>query len=40
MGLDTARRIVEQRHRGSLTFDTDSGGTTFHIWLPVEDTTQ
>jgi signal transduction histidine kinase len=35
MGLDTARRIVEQRHRGSLTFDTGDGGTTFHVWLPV-----
>ena len=40
MGLDTARRIVEQRHRGSLTFDTGDGGTAFHVWLPVEDTTQ
>ncbi len=40
MGLDTARRIVEQRHRGSLTFDTGDGGTTFHVWLPVEDTTR
>ncbi len=40
MGLDTARRIVEQRHRGSLTFDTGEGGTTFHIWLPVEGTTR
>jgi signal transduction histidine kinase len=36
MGLDTARRIVEQRHRGSLTFDTGDGGTVFHVWLPVE----
>ena len=25
MGLDTARRIVEQRHCGSLTFDTGDG---------------
>ncbi len=40
MGLDTARRIVEQRHRGSLTFDTGDGGTVFHVWLPVEDTTR
>jgi signal transduction histidine kinase len=40
MGLDTARRIVEQRHRGSLTFDTSEGGTVFHVWLPVEDTTR
>ena len=40
MGLDTARRIIEQRHRGSITFDTGDGGTVFHVWLPVEDTTQ
>jgi signal transduction histidine kinase len=40
MGLDTARRIVEQRHNGSLTFDTSEGGTTFHVWLPVEGTTR
>ena len=38
MGLDTARRIVEQTHRGSLTFDTGEGGTTFHVWLPLEGT--
>jgi signal transduction histidine kinase len=37
MGLDTARRIVEQRHKGSITFDTGEGGTTFHVWLPVEN---
>ncbi|MDA0184154.1 HAMP domain-containing histidine kinase [Solirubrobacter phytolaccae] len=36
MGLDTARRIVEQKHGGSLTFDTSDAGTTFHIWLPLE----
>ena len=36
MGLDTARRIVEERHRGSLTFDTGAGGTVFHVWLPLE----
>jgi signal transduction histidine kinase len=40
MGLDTARRIVEQRHRGSLTFDTGESGTTFHVWLPLEGTTR
>ena len=33
LGLDTARRIVVQRHGGSLTFDTSEKGTTFHIWL-------
>ena len=36
MGLDTARRIVEQRHRGSITFDTGEGGTVFHVWLPLD----
>jgi signal transduction histidine kinase len=35
MGLDTARRIVEQRHKGSLSFDTSEEGTVFHVWLPV-----
>jgi signal transduction histidine kinase len=40
MGLDTARRIVEQRHRGSLTFDTGESGTVFHVWLPLEGTTR
>jgi signal transduction histidine kinase len=35
LGLDTARRIVAERHGGSLTFDTGSGGTTFHVWLPL-----
>jgi signal transduction histidine kinase len=36
MGLDTARRIVEQRHRGSISFDTGDTGTTFHVWLPLD----
>jgi len=36
MGLDTARRIVEQRHCGSISFDTGDGGTTFHVWLPLD----
>ena len=36
MGLDTARRIVEQRHRGSIAFDTGAGGTVFHVWLPLD----
>ena len=38
LGLDTARRIVEERHAGTLGFDTGDGGTTFHVWLPVEGT--
>ncbi|HEY1518104.1 MAG TPA: ATP-binding protein [Solirubrobacteraceae bacterium] len=39
LGLDTARRIVEERHNGSLTFDTTENGTTFHIWLPLQPPT-
>jgi signal transduction histidine kinase len=35
LGLDTARRIVEERHGGSLTFDTGDDGTTFHVRLPL-----
>jgi signal transduction histidine kinase len=35
LGLDTARRIVEERHGGSLSFDTGDDGTTFHVWLPL-----
>jgi signal transduction histidine kinase len=35
LGLDTARRIVEDRHGGSLTFDTGERGTTFHVWVPL-----
>jgi signal transduction histidine kinase len=38
LGLDTARRIVEERHSGTLGFDTGDSGTTFHVWLPIEDT--
>jgi signal transduction histidine kinase len=35
LGLDTVRRIVEDRHDGSLNFDTGPQGTTFHVWLPI-----
>jgi signal transduction histidine kinase len=35
LGLDTVRRIVEDRHDGSLNFDTGPDGTTFHVWLPI-----
>jgi signal transduction histidine kinase len=38
LGLDTARRIAEERHDGSLTFDTGERGTTFHVWLPLNPT--
>ena len=33
LGLDTARRIVVERHGGSMTLDTSERGTTFHVWL-------
>jgi signal transduction histidine kinase len=38
LGLDTARQIVEEHHAGTLGFDTGAGGTTFHVWLPIEGT--
>jgi signal transduction histidine kinase len=34
LGLATARRIVVDRHDGSLTVDSEPGRTTFHVWLP------
>jgi signal transduction histidine kinase len=35
LGLDTARRIVEEGHDGSIWFDTSDAGTTFHVRLPA-----
>jgi signal transduction histidine kinase len=35
LGLDTARRIVVDRHEGSLTFTSEPGGTTFTVQLPM-----
>ncbi|HET8755015.1 MAG TPA: HAMP domain-containing sensor histidine kinase, partial [Solirubrobacteraceae bacterium] len=35
LGLATARRIVVDRHDGSLTFDSEPGHTTFHVTLPI-----
>jgi signal transduction histidine kinase len=35
LGLDTVRRIVEDRHGGSVSFDTGERGTTFHVWIPL-----
>ena len=35
LGLDTARRIVERRHGGALSFTTGPGGTTFTVRLPL-----
>jgi signal transduction histidine kinase len=38
LGLATARRIVVDRHNGSLTFDSEPGRTTFHVSLPIGST--
>jgi signal transduction histidine kinase len=35
LGLDNARRIVERRHGGSLSFTTGPSGTTFCVRLPA-----
>jgi signal transduction histidine kinase len=39
LGLATARRIVADRHDGSLTFDSEPGRTTFHVSLPIRQET-
>jgi signal transduction histidine kinase len=36
MGLEVARRIVVDRHDGSITFDSEPGRTTFHVSLPFK----
>ena len=36
LGLDTARRIVVERHEGSITFDTGEHGTTFRVRVPIK----
>jgi signal transduction histidine kinase len=38
LGLDTARRIVEERHRGSLGVESQPGATAFSVRLPLEST--
>jgi signal transduction histidine kinase len=35
LGLDNAKRIVEKRHSGALSFTTGPGGTTFTVRLPL-----
>jgi signal transduction histidine kinase len=35
LGLDNVRRIVENRHRGSITFESEPGKTCFAICLPL-----
>jgi signal transduction histidine kinase len=36
LGLDAARRIVVERHHGSIDVDSRPGETVFHVWLPLE----
>jgi signal transduction histidine kinase len=36
MGLEVARRIVVDRHDGSITVDSEPGRTTFHVSLPFK----
>ena len=36
IGLDNVRRIVENRHRGSISLESQPGRTCFSIYLPVD----
>src|SRR3954447_4002955 len=39
MGLSISREIIEQKHGGTITFESEPGrGTTFHIRIPVRQT--
>jgi signal transduction histidine kinase len=35
LGLETARRIVENRHHGTISFESNPGRTCFTICLPL-----
>ena len=35
LGLEMARRVVENRHRGTLTFESMPGKTQFTVCLPI-----
>jgi signal transduction histidine kinase len=35
LGLDIARRIVVERHRGTITIDSQSGETTLRVRIPI-----
>ena len=37
LGLDVVRRIVENRHKGTITFASKPGKTTFRICLPLKN---
>ena len=34
LGLDIARRIVVERHRGTITIDSQPGGTVVRVRIP------
>ena len=36
LGLDIVRRIVSEKHKGSIRFDTGPDGTTFQVRLPID----
>ncbi|HWQ55749.1 MAG TPA: HAMP domain-containing sensor histidine kinase [Bryobacteraceae bacterium] len=39
LGLSISRRIVEEKHGGSITFESEPGvGTTFHVRIPAGET--
>ncbi|MGL5078820.1 MAG: sensor histidine kinase, partial [Waterburya sp.] len=38
LGLDAVRRIIENRHRGSIILESESGRTCFVICLPISVT--
>jgi signal transduction histidine kinase len=38
LGLDTVRRIVQERHHGTVAVDSRPGDTTFRVWLPLKQT--
>jgi signal transduction histidine kinase len=40
LGLDTARRIVSERHRGTITVRSEPGATVFRVRLPLTATTR
>jgi two-component system NtrC family sensor kinase len=39
LGLSIAKEIIEDKHGGTLDFESEPGvGTTFHIRIPVKQT--
>lgn len=35
LGLDIARKIVKNRHKGEIRFESQPGETKFEVWLPM-----